>query len=251
MLKLKRSKFLLIGVLAGILIGGGWLAYAAISQQVGVNVLTTAGAWTPVVGTSNSADGVAVSNTNINTDAFLYGWNSGGTVWDRIHAGMNGDAQSTGGMLNNFPYVYNGASLDRQRSASTTNLTLNPLTGVSLSLTPSNNSCTNTPGVGAQATCTIAAGAGTVRHVSTFITACVSTGVNPQTPLILNLIDGASAGTPIWSATLSAPATSSACIVTPMISAPGSATTAMTLEFAAAGVALSQETVALQALDVK
>lgn len=106
------------------------------------------------------------------------------------------------------------------------------------------------PATATQATITRAA-VGNTRHVCTGITACIAAGATAQTPIIVNLRDGATgAGTILWSGALSAPVNGCASVPVAGFNIPGSLGVAMTLEFAGAGVAASQETVSLQGHDV-
>lgn len=106
------------------------------------------------------------------------------------------------------------------------------------------------PAVATQATITKAAVANT-RHVCTGLTVCLAAGATAQTPILVNLRDGATGvGTILWSGTLSAPANGCASIPIAGLNIPGSVNTAMTLEFAAAPGAAAQVTVSLQGHDV-
>lgn len=101
------------------------------------------------------------------------------------------------------------------------------------------------PAAAAVATISKAAAAG-ARHVATSITVCVSAAATAQTPLQFSLRDGAAgAGTIVWTARLSAPANSSACLTPAPLFVLGSVNTAMTLESAGVTVAGSFATVAL------
>lgn len=133
------------------------------------------------------------------------------------------------------------------RTASAGNLTTTTLGPAILATAPvSTWSVTNTPAAAAQATASQAAGAAGVRHVATTVTACLAAGATAQTPVVVNLRDGATgAGTVLRSWAISAPVNSSQCVDLPGLAMLGTAATAMTIEFAAAGAAGTQETVTL------
>lgn len=102
------------------------------------------------------------------------------------------------------------------------------------------------PTTATQATVTQASAGTGLKNYCTAIIACVSCGANDQTPIQVYLRDGATgAGTILFAATLAAPAKGSDKIVLSGLNIAGSAATAMTLEFSAAGVTASQETVTL------
>lgn len=107
------------------------------------------------------------------------------------------------------------------------------------------------PGAAAQATATKAAGGAGVRHVCTSISATIACGATAQTPLNVFLRDGVTgAGTPIWAASIAAPVNGTGILSFDGLSIVGSANTAMTLEFSAAGVAASVEAVTVCGFDV-
>lgn len=109
----------------------------------------------------------------------------------------------------------------------------------------------NTPAAAAQATATKAAGAAGVSHVAKRLTAWVSTGAAAQTPVNVVIRDGASgAGTILFSASVACVADGFCFIDIDNLHLVGTAATAMTVEFSAAGVAASQEVVNLQGYDV-
>jgi cysteine sulfinate desulfinase/cysteine desulfurase-like protein len=115
--------------------------------------------------------------------------------------------------------------------------------------TGTNFSITHTPVAATQATITQAAAGAGIRNVAASIFAVENIGGTLQTLIQLNLRDGATgAGTILWSASLGGATTfttgtyvfnvSGICVV-------GTANTAMTLEFSAAGVAASTQSVCL------
>lgn len=98
------------------------------------------------------------------------------------------------------------------------------------------------PAAATQATVTRAAGGAGVRHVCTGIYACISAAAAPVGPVQVTLLDGAAA---VWVGTLAAVAGDSKQLTVDGLSITGTANTAMTLQFAAAGAAGSFETVTL------
>lgn len=168
-----------------------------------------------------------------------------GTTWDRWRSVSIGDGVSTGvGATGNF--MFNGTSFNRQREASGTNNTATTLTGVAYSTQASTWSVIDTDVGATQSTATRAAGGGTVRHVATGVTICRGdTAV--AAPALVHLRDGATgAGTILrsWVIGVSV-ANESKCENVTGLNMTGSANTAMTLEFAAAGAASSTSTVSL------
>ena len=104
------------------------------------------------------------------------------------------------------------------------------------------------PAAATKATVTVAAGA--VRHVCSGITASIGCGITAQTPININLIDGVSGGaTLLWSGVAAAAVNNACWYELTGLSIHGSLNTAMTLEFAAAGVAASVEAVVLHYYD--
>jgi len=107
----------------------------------------------------------------------------------------------------------------------------------------------HTPAAATQATISKAA-APALKHVCTSISATLTTVGTLQGPIQLNLRDGATgAGTILWSLSIQLPVNGAWSIFLSGLSIPGSINTAMTLEFSAAGVAASQESVALTGYD--
>lgn len=111
------------------------------------------------------------------------------------------------------------------------------------------------PAANVQATTSKAAGAAGVRHVCTGITATiVATTVAPSAvQLVVRLRDGASgAGTVIWAAVMSLPATAGAMngVTRTGLFIRGTAATAMTLEFSGAGGANTIEAVSMEGVDI-
>jgi hypothetical protein len=111
------------------------------------------------------------------------------------------------------------------------------------------------PAANTQATVSRAAGATGVRHVCTGISAAlVATATAPTAvQLTIHLRNGpATSGTPLWSEVISLPATAGATSAVNLtgLSLIGSAATAMTLEFNAAGGANTVESVTVMGYDI-
>jgi hypothetical protein len=105
---------------------------------------------------------------------------------------------------------------------------------------------TSTPTTATQATVTQAAGAAGVRNVCNSITFALQTIGTLQGVIQVNLRDGATgAGTILWSITIGLAVSTFFAFTAPGLNIVGSAATAMTLEFSAAGVAASSESVTL------
>ena len=122
--------------------------------------------------------------------------------------------------------------------------------GVELATEPTQWDVQNTPAAATQATASKAAVAN-MRHVCKSISASIAAGATAQTPIRLVLRDGATgAGTIRWSKKLSAPVNGLATIDVTGLAIVGSVNTAMTLEFAAAGVAASEQDVFLGGIDI-
>ena len=106
---------------------------------------------------------------------------------------------------------------------------------------------TNTPAAAAQATVTQAAGAASVYNVCTSITAVITTSGTAQTILQVNLRGGTTgAGTILWSASVVLTTNQVFTIALSGLNIFGTAAAqAMTLEFSAAGVAASVQSVSM------
>lgn len=122
--------------------------------------------------------------------------------------------------------------------------------GVECNTEPGFWSVQHTPAAATQATITQPAVAG-ARHICKAITATVAAAATAQGPINVVLRDGPSgSGTIKWSAKLSAPANGCANIAITGLSIVGSVNTPMTLEFAAAGAAATEQAVSLSGFDV-
>ena len=107
------------------------------------------------------------------------------------------------------------------------------------------------PAAATQATITRAAGAAGVIHVCTSIFASFSAGATAGAATKVYLRDGLTgAGAILWSGSLTAPVGDSRNVPIADLSIVGSAATAMTLEFAAAGALTTLQNVSLTGYDV-
>jgi hypothetical protein len=168
-----------------------------------------------------------------------------GSTWDRVRS-ASADALAATGISARNNVLFNGSTFDRQRGVSATNNTATTTAGVAYSTQLSTWSVVNTQSGAVQATASKAAGGTTVRHVATGVTICRGdTGV--AAPALVHLRDGASgAGTILRSWVIGIDtANASRCENVTGLNMTGSANTAMTLEFAAAGSATSTSTVTL------
>ena len=113
----------------------------------------------------------------------------------------------------------------------------------------------HTPAANTRATTTRSAGASGVRHVATGFTVTLAAGTTAPAAVTLTveLRDGASgAGTILWQSRLNLGATTGVTnsITVTNLNLRGTAATAMTLEFSAAGGANTFESVSLQGIDI-
>lgn len=385
-----RSKYLLIGVLAGLLISGGWFAWAAIQSQVGVNTYDSiSGSWYPSAnrvvtpGADNETSFTSITSSQVpDIDSILHAFNGtgydrlrtvgigdavaqtgilaqsnflfngatydrlrssaigdgvtalgiqaiglfgfNGTTYDRLRtttltdtlanpspgtlgvgsfsliwnpgtsqwnrritgtdgtsiSGASGNFQGLPGSLNYIraptgafpiasasgggdggvgnsvvltsPNYFNGATFDRSRAISGTNLSATTSTGAQITVPLSTWVTSSGPTAGAQATASKAAGGGTVRHVTTSISACYSDSAASAVARHINLRDGATgAGTIIarWMLAVTA-VDNNECVTLSGLAIIGTANTAMTLEFDAAGAATGEQTVTLTGFSV-
>lgn len=112
------------------------------------------------------------------------------------------------------------------------------------------------PAANTQATASRAAGAAGVRHVCRGLTATLAAGAVAPAAIQVNVVlrDGASgAGTVLWAAAMALPATAGATAAPLSVMdmwIVGTAATAMTLEFSAAGGANTVEAVTLVGTDI-
>jgi hypothetical protein len=198
---------------------------------------------TRISGSTTPADAFA-NPTTTNTIFSLTGLFNG-TTWDRQRT-ATADALASTGISAGNPSLFNGSTFDRQDGVSATNNTATTSVGVSYNTPLSTWSVTDTDAGATQSTASKAAGGGTVRHVATSITVCRGDTV-VAAPALAHLRDGATgAGTIIRSWVIGVSAINeSKCESLSGLNMTGSANTAMTIEFVAAGSATSTSTVSL------
>lgn len=232
-----------------------WLGVAALQYAVRIGATTLdrlkAGA--------DNADAVAVNTLGaLLSLARLTGFN--GTTWDRLRsAGDASDAVATAALgellMLSRATVFNGTAWDRQRSASAAVLAAATSLGAGLVSDPGQWSINHTPSSATRATISRAAGGAGVRHVCTSIDAALIIPATANQPAItLNLRDGGTgAGTILWSRSFGIGAVNASDAQQEVslsgLKIFGTANTAMTLEFSAAGVATTIESVALTGHD--
>lgn len=140
--------------------------------------------------------------------------------------------------------------------ASAANLTASPAgNGAAIQTRPGEWAASSNPGVNAQASASQAAGGAGVRHVCTSVSFSVASDATAPaaTQLVVNLRDGATgAGTvkESWTVAIPAAAGAFASFGLSGLNIVGSANTAMTLEFAAAGGAHTYEACNIAGYDV-
>lgn len=134
--------------------------------------------------------------------------------------------------------LYNGSTWDRGRSASAANLATQSGLGASLSTPPGMWTVSSLPGAGVLASAVKAAGAAGIRHICTGIMISWGAIAAPvATAMTWVLRDGASgAGTVLAAGQLSVPAAAfqGQPVIATDLAIPGTAATAMTLEFGGA-----------------
>jgi hypothetical protein len=145
--------------------------------------------------------------------------------------------------------IWDGTSVAAMGSAA--NVALTSAANALLTTPPGMWSVYHVPAAATQATATKAAGAAGVRHICTSLSATVSTVGTAQTAaLILNLRDGATgAGTVLWSTQISLPVSTTWQLSLPGLFIPGTAATAMTIEFSAANATASFASVQMTGVD--
>jgi hypothetical protein len=149
--------------------------------------------------------------------------------------------------------AFNGSTYDRLRTNSAATLAGSTQPFAALSASPGEWSINHTPVDNTQATITRAAGAAGVRHVCRSVSATlIGLAAAVEATVLVNLRDGATgAGTILrsWRFLVVGGAGSQVGVELSGLNILGSAATAMTLEFAAAGGADTFETVALSGYD--
>ena len=255
----KYIKGTLGGLIAGIIIivGATKVVYPAISEMVGLSVAQSTTQWNSV---ADAAKGDSLASGILAQSPYL--WN--GLSFDRVRGdttnGMDVDVTRISGSITpadaySNPTTanqmwsllggLNGSTWDRLRTASATNNTATTSLGA-LQVTPLSTWRVIDTDVGAtQSTASKAAGGGTVRHVATSVTICRG-DTAAAAPALVHLRNGATgAGTIIRSWVIGVAAGLTQCENISGLNETGTANTAMTLEFAAAGAATSTSTVTL------
>lgn len=151
------------------------------------------------------------------------------------------------------PSLFTGDAdvFQRCAGASATSMSRTLQDGVQLFTGPGVWTAVHVPSTATLATIAKAAGGTGKRHVCTAITATISCGATAQTPIQIYLRDGlTTAGTILWAITVAAPANGMGGISVTGLNIVGTANTAMTLEFSAAGVAASQEAITINGFTV-
>lgn len=189
-------------------------------------------------------------------NAFMYGYDldisdgsqTGVNVWTPTPTtdGIAGTMMTTAQL-----YAWNGATYERITTGSAANLAAAQVPGPLLATDPGEWSVTHTPAANTQATISRAAGAAGVRHVCKSITVSgIGLAAAAEASVLVNLRDGATgAGTILWSQRIYIPAGGQNGFSIAGLNIVGSAATAMTLEFAAAGGANTFESVAMTGYD--
>lgn len=136
------------------------------------------------------------------------------------------------------------------KAASAANLATALISGVQLNAPAATWCVQHTPAAATKATISQGAGAAGVRHYALFYSACFAAGATAGPVQTFAIRDGATgAGTVKWAGALAVPVNGSTCSQGP-VGILGTAATAMTIEFAAAGAATTIETVSLCGMDV-
>lgn len=159
----------------------------------------------------------------------------------------DGQVTQTAGVLlvQSRPMLYDAAAdrWDRARAAdATTQASTTAKDGVAVVAKASEWTATGEPAAATQATATRAAGGAGVVHVCTGLTVCLAAGATAAGPIKVRVLDGAAT---LWVGAMSAPVQGVGVIALDGLALVGTANTAMTLQFDAAGPAASQETVTL------
>ena len=226
---------------------------------------------TRISGSITPAD--AYANPTTANQVWSLGGVFNGTTWDRARS-ATADALAATGLTASGNMLFNGSSWDRQRTASGDNLAATGIPAAGnvgfdgstwdrlIGISNTNNTAVTSQGVrystqlstwsvidtdvgATQSTASKAAGGTTVRHVATGVTICRG-DTAAAAPALIHLRDGATgAGTILRSWIIGVGAGLSECIDITGLNMTGSANTAMTLEFAAAGAATSTSTVTL------
>jgi hypothetical protein len=144
-----------------------------------------------------------------------------------------------------YGYLFNGTLYDRMRASSAQTQDNEGPVGALLVAQAAERTAFHSPAVGVRAVATQAAVAGAM-HICRSITASIVAGAAAQGQLQVVLRDGATGvGTILWSDNVACPAAESDRITIAGMNISGTPGNAMTLEFVAAGVATTFESVAM------
>lgn len=213
-----------------------------------------AGSVTPTYldGDNNNSDNKAVTITARLLPVSSYNYVFDGVNWDRAYSILdNADAQAalgigTQGIVSRLQ-AWNGTTFDRLRSISAAvQASFAAHVGIQAVAMAGNWSIQHDPAVNVQATISRAAGGAGIRHICTSIHGTLSAGGTAGAAVKVYLRDGAAGvGAILWSGSLAVATGGTANLALSGLSIVGSANTAMTLEFAAAGGLTTFENVSL------
>jgi hypothetical protein len=218
-----------------------WVSNATLSAET-----------TKVIGTVNQGTSPWVANATLSAETTKVI----GTVRNFGNAGAIFDAATAAAVPANGLYIggSDGTNLRGILTTSAANLTGTTTLGALLAAGPlATWSITHRPAAATKATATKGAGAAGVRHVVTgFSFVLVTVGTAQAAVVNLDVIDGASGGTTrLWSGAFGGiPVNSQVNIVVPSCMLIGTAATALTIEFSAAGATASFSFVNLQGFSV-
>lgn len=148
--------------------------------------------------------------------------------------------------------VSDGTNLRGVIATSATNLTTAIVNAAPLVASLATWNVNNRPVTATKATVTKAAGAAGVRHVVAGFSFTLAAGATAQTPLNIDVIDGASGGTTrLWTGAISCVANGAAEVTVPFCSLVGTAATGTTIEFSAAGATATLQAVTMWGYDVQ
>lgn len=236
-------------------------ASGSIAGTVTANQGNAGGTPWPVDTELNAAAAINNGTRSLPTTADVAAWphllnsaQTGGSLQGAAGTFTDGHTGYAAAMVS--PWAFNGSNFDRVRSGSAANIAANSGVGSQITTKPGNWAAKSAPATNTQATASQAAGGAGVRHVCTavsFTFAAGASAVAAAAPMTVNLRDGATgAGTVLmsWYINIPAVAGESRTITLTDLNVEGSAATAMTLEFAAAGGTNSYESVTMTGYDV-
>lgn len=212
--------------------GTSWTGVTALQIDVISGVATTMTITT--VSHSWLLEAIGATHVRVNSSAYA----SGGSNPTVTLTGVSGDSATR--MVSQVS-AQNGTAIN---AGSATNISAASPTNSLMVITAGEIAVTHSPAANTQATASVTAGGGTVRHVCRSITASFAAGATAGAATQINLRDGATgAGTILRSWILAAPVGDSRAVSETNLQIFGTANTAMTLEFVAAGGATTLESV--------